>query len=248
MRALRPERDPDPLLLGGLDDRVALAKPCLRGRELVDRAARDADVDRAVAEPEPGDRSSATSPRSRSAEREPGARWLASVRSKRPSRVSSRVAQEFVPMCASPRATTSCANRSIVKQSRSSSRSSRARRRAVLFAMHRRSFQWPLFDVVPAEAGRAWRRRDSNPRPPRCKAGALPVELHPRSRSVRTGGVEPPQRGATALQAAELAGARRPQEKKGGRPDSNRYREDHDLGCCRYTTATMRKSCPERRR
>jgi hypothetical protein len=25
---------------------------------------------------------------------------------------------------------------------------------------------------------------------------------------------------------------------KGGRPDSNRYREDHDLECCRYTTAT----------
>ena len=27
---------------------------------------------------------------------------------------------------------------------------------------------------------------------------------------------------------------------KGDRPDSNRYREDHDLGCCRYTTATMK--------
>ena len=26
--------------------------------------------------------------------------------------------------------------------------------------------------------------------------------------------------------------------KQGGRPGSNRYREDHDLGCCRYTTAT----------
>jgi hypothetical protein len=26
--------------------------------------------------------------------------------------------------------------------------------------------------------------------------------------------------------------------KRGDRPDSNRYREDHDLGCCRYTTAT----------
>ena len=26
---------------------------------------------------------------------------------------------------------------------------------------------------------------------------------------------------------------------KGGRPDSNRHREAHDLGCCRYTTATM---------
>jgi hypothetical protein len=27
-------------------------------------------------------------------------------------------------------------------------------------------------------------------------------------------------------------------KRKGGRPDSNRLREDHDLGCCRYTTAT----------
>jgi hypothetical protein len=26
--------------------------------------------------------------------------------------------------------------------------------------------------------------------------------------------------------------------RRGDRPDSNRYREDHDLGCCRYTTAT----------
>lgn len=26
--------------------------------------------------------------------------------------------------------------------------------------------------------------------------------------------------------------------KKGGRPGSNRYREAHDLECCRYTTAT----------
>ena len=29
------------------------------------------------------------------------------------------------------------------------------------------------------------------------------------------------------------------QQRMGDRPDSNRYREDHDLGCCRYTTATM---------
>jgi hypothetical protein len=39
---------------------------------------------------------------------------------------------------------------------------------------------------------------------------------------VRTGGVEPPQREATGLQPAELAGAQRPHE--GGRPDSNRRR------------------------
>jgi hypothetical protein len=54
---------------------------------------------------------------------------------------------------------------------------------------------------------------------------------------VRTGGVEPPRRAATGLQPAELADAQRPRE-RGDRPDSNRYREDHDLGCCRYTTAT----------
>lgn len=28
---------------------------------------------------------------------------------------------------------------------------------------------------------RGWRRRESNPRPPACKAGALPTELHPRA-------------------------------------------------------------------
>src|SRR6476619_1763475 len=28
--------------------------------------------------------------------------------------------------------------------------------------------------------------------------------------------------------------------KQGDRPDSNRYREDHDLGCCHYTTATTK--------
>jgi hypothetical protein len=36
------------------------------------------------------------------------------------------------------------------------------------------------------------------------------VELHPRV--MRTGGVEPPQREATGLQPAELAGAQRPRE------------------------------------
>ena len=35
----------------------------------------------------------------------------------------------------------------------------------------------------PASAGAAtqWRRRDSNPQPPRCKRGALPIELRPRT-------------------------------------------------------------------
>ena len=53
------------------------------------------------------------------------------------------------------------------------------------------------------------------PDPPRCKRGALPVELHPRV--MRTGGVEPPQREASALQAAELADAQRPREGVAGR-------------------------------
>jgi hypothetical protein len=54
---------------------------------------------------------------------------------------------------------------------------------------------------------------------------------------VRTDGVEPPQHEAAALQAVELTNAQRPHE--GDRPDSNRRLEVHDLGCCRYTTATM---------
>jgi hypothetical protein len=59
---------------------------------------------------------------------------------------------------------------------------------------------------------------------------------------VRTGGVEPPHAGRTGLQPAELAGALASARKRGDRPDSNRYREVHDLGCCRYTTATTTKS------
>ena len=58
---------------------------------------------------------------------------------------------------------------------------------------------------------------------------------------VRTDGVEPPQREAPRLQRGELTGCSASAYKKGDRPDSNRYREDHDLGCCRYTTATMNK-------
>ena len=32
---------------------------------------------------------------------------------------------------------------------------------------------------------------------------------------------------------------------RGGRPDSNRYREDHALECCRYTTATTSPKSPK---
>ena len=48
------------------------------------------------------------------------------------------------------------------------------------------------------------------------------------------------RRGYSAVSSPD---AQRPLvEEKGDRPDSNRYREDHDLGCCRYTTATMKLS------
>ncbi len=50
------------------------------------------------------------------------------------------------------------------------------------------------------------------PTPPRCKRGALPIELHPQ---VRTGGVEPPQREALRLQRRELSNAQHPQGKEG---------------------------------
>jgi hypothetical protein len=57
--------------------------------------------------------------------------------------------------------------------------------------------------------------------------GALPEHVPD---EVRTGGVEPPQPEASRLQRVELADAQRPQI-QGGRPESNRYCEVHDLGC-----------------
>jgi hypothetical protein len=89
------------------------------------------------------------------------------------------------------------------------------------------------------------------PAPPRCKRGALPLELHPRvvrTERVRTDGVEPPQHEAPRLQRGELTLAQRPHvtrwptgfepaprgsqprvlplhhghHEKRGRPDSNR--------------------------
>jgi hypothetical protein len=44
--------------------------------------------------------------------------------------------------------------------------------------------------------------------------------------------------GHRVYSAGSSPDAQRPLERKGDRPDSNRYREDHDLGCCRYTTVT----------
>jgi hypothetical protein len=75
------------------------------------------------------------------------------------------------------------------------------------------------------------------PAPPRCKRGAHPHELHPRvsadgwSRTTTAVG----QRGYGPSSSPVLSIRTR----RGGRPGSNRYREDHDLECCRYTTATM---------
>jgi hypothetical protein len=67
------------------------------------------------------------------------------------------------------------------------------------------------------------------PAHPRCERGALPLSYVP----MRTGGLESGVRpGYTpALQAAELTHAQRPRTQEGGRPDSNRYREAHNLGC-----------------
>ena len=67
------------------------------------------------------------------------------------------------------------------------------------------------------------------PAPPRCKRGALPPELHPqdadgwsRTTTARGGGV-------TARWARRCPASTK--EERGDRPDSNRYREAHNLGC-----------------
>jgi hypothetical protein len=74
------------------------------------------------------------------------------------------------------------------------------------------------------------------PTAPRCKRGALPIELHPQ---VRTGGVEPPQPWATGLQPAELTSAQRPQDRgrtsgfepepRGSRPRMLPLHHDHHV-------------------
>src|SRR4051812_15107226 len=77
-----------------------------------------------------------------------------------------------------------------------------------------------------ADAGYAMEMAGLEPASPRCKRGALPVELHPQA--MRTDGVEPPQRSAAALQAAELADAQRPQARA-----TDRIR----TGTSRFTTS-----------
>lgn len=54
---------------------------------------------------------------------------------------------------------------------------------------------------------------------------------------MRTGGVEPPQREALALQAGELAGAQRPREGVAGRTRTG-VAGITTRSICRYTTAT----------
>ena len=107
--------------------------------------------------------------------------------------------------------------------------------------------------VLPLTLRRLGRMETTGVEPARCrcKRAALPPELHPRVRWCgRMDGVEPSRARGTsftargALRSAQrlrgaLRSAQRPRgSSKGDRPDSNRYREDHDLGCCRYTTAT----------
>ena len=73
-----------------------------------------------------------------------------------------------------------------------------------------------------------WRCRESNPILLGASEALSRLSFIPEV--MRTGGVEPPQREALALQAGELADAQRPRE-RGGRPDSNRRRGDHDPEC-----------------
>jgi hypothetical protein len=56
---------------------------------------------------------------------------------------------------------------------------------------------------------------------------------------VETVGVEPTSSSVQARRGYSLLSSPMLSVRmKGGRPDSNRYREDHHLECCRYTTAT----------
>ena len=73
-----------------------------------------------------------------------------------------------------------------------------------------------------------WRCRESNPILLGASEALSRLSFIPKV--MRRGGVEPPQRAALALQAGELADAQHPPE-RGGRPDSNRRRGDHDPEC-----------------
>jgi hypothetical protein len=84
-----------------------------------------------------------------------------------------------------------------------------------------------------------WRRWESNPRPPRCKRGALPPELRPREE--RCGRVESNhhsarRRGYSPLSSPVLS----VRVNWGGRTDSNRYLRGSQPRMLRYTTATTK--------
>ena len=76
------------------------------------------------------------------------------------------------------------------------------------------------------------------PTRPRCKRGALPPELHPLSGCgrVESNHHSARHRGYSPVSSPCSASARR----RGGRRIRTGPR-DHDLGCCRYTTATMER-------
>ena len=62
--------------------------------------------------------------------------------------------------------------------------------------------------MTGTDSSSVWRRRDSNPRPPACKAGALPVELLPRPRAanrVRVPGFEPGTSALSELRSSQLS-------------------------------------------
>ena len=52
---------------------------------------------------------------------------------------------------------------------------------------------------------REWRRWDSNPRPPACKAGALPAELRPLDLLVGLAGIEPATSALSVLRSNRLS-------------------------------------------
>jgi hypothetical protein len=99
-----------------------------------------------------------------------------------------------------------------------------------------RPYKGRVLAVDTTEARERWRWSESNRHPPRCKRGARPVELHPRgTKSSADGEVEPPHREAPGVEIAErynlLSSLGSASARRGGRPDSNRHCEAHDLEC-----------------
>jgi hypothetical protein len=68
------------------------------------------------------------------------------------------------------------------------------------------------------------------PDPPRCKRGALPVELHPRG---SCGRVESNHHSQRRRRYRPVSSPLLSVRVKGGRPDLNRRRGDHGPECCR---------------